>query len=190
MEEDFFETSLKNRLIIAGIEEISTHGIADFSLRRVAARCEASCAAPYRHFKNREEFIREIIAYIHSRFELLSNKITELYRGDTPRMLVELCVAYIRFLTANANYRAALSASGEQLGGGGAFLSAPLEAYCREAGIDPASAGRLSYTLHAVIYGTVSMLECGELSNDEASFKLIRETIASLLNGTGAPLTI
>ncbi|MBQ8174088.1 MAG: TetR/AcrR family transcriptional regulator [Clostridia bacterium] len=181
MEEEFTGETLKNRLIIAGIEEISTYGISHFSLRRVAARCDASCAAPYRHFKNREEFIREIIAYIHSRWHLLSDKITSLYASDTRRMLVELCVAYIRFLTANANYRAALSASGEQ-GGESSFLAAPIDTFCREAGADRARAERLFYSLHALIYGTVSMLSYGELKNDEASFKLIRETVGSLLD--------
>ena len=181
MEDEIFGESLKNRLIIAGIEEISTRGIADFSLRRVAARCEASCAAPYRHFKNREEFLRAIVSYIHSQFRLLSDKITALYAADTRRQLTELCVAYIRFLTANANYRAALSASDEQLGGESAFLREPLENFCRETGASEATHARLSYSLPALIYGTVSMLECGEMENSEASFKLIRETIGSLL---------
>lgn len=182
MEEEYFEESLKNRLIMAGIEEISTHGAADFSLRRVAARCEASCAAPYRHFKNREDFIREIIAFIHSRFHLLSDKIARLYAADPHRALTELCIAYIRFLTANANYRAALSASGEQLGGSSDFLSAPFDALCRERQLDAAARARLTFSLHAIMYGTVSMLECGELENTEETFCLIRETIESLID--------
>ena len=181
MEEEFSIESLKTRLIIAGIEEISTHGVADFSLRRVAARCDASCAAPYRHFKNREDFIRAIIAYIHSKWHLLSDKITRLYAGDARRTLVELCVSYIRFLAANANYRAALSASGEPFGSS-AFLSEPLDALCRERGLDEAARARLLYSLHAVMYGTVSMLDCGELENSEASFTMIRETVGDLLH--------
>ena len=48
---------LKEKLLTAGIDEIMTHGMGDFSLRRVAAACGASCAAPYKHFKNKEEFI-------------------------------------------------------------------------------------------------------------------------------------
>ena len=179
MEEEFLGESLKNRLIIAGIEEISTHGVAHFSLRRVAARCDASCAAPYRHFKNREEFIREIIAYIHSRWHLLSDKITDLYAADTRRQLTELCVAYIRFLTANANYRAALSASGE--GNDASFLTAPIETFCREVGADDTRRARLTFSLHALIYGTVSMLSCGELANTEDSFRTVREAVGDLL---------
>ena len=43
---------LKEKLLTAGIDEILIHGMGDFSLRRVAAACGASCAAPYKHFKN------------------------------------------------------------------------------------------------------------------------------------------
>ena len=41
--------TLRDRLLIAGTNEIGLHGIADFSLRRVAASCNTSCAAPYRN---------------------------------------------------------------------------------------------------------------------------------------------
>ena len=49
--------ALKEKLLAAGIDEIALHGVSGFSLRRVAAACGASCAAPYKHFKNKEEFI-------------------------------------------------------------------------------------------------------------------------------------
>ena len=55
---------LKEKLLSAGIDEIAAHGVRDFSLRRVAAACGASCAAPYKHFKNKEEFLRATIEYI------------------------------------------------------------------------------------------------------------------------------
>ena len=50
----YSDESIRERLIIAGIKEIELHGFNDFSLRRVAAACEVSCAAPYRHYKNKD----------------------------------------------------------------------------------------------------------------------------------------
>ena len=47
---------------------------------------------------------------------------------------------------------------------------------------DEAARARLLYSLHAVMYGTVSMLDCGELENSEASFTMIRETVGDLLH--------
>ena len=103
--------TLRDRLLIAGTNEIGLHGIADFSLRRVAASCNTSCAAPYRHFKNKEEFILEIIRYINRQWELLRDQILSLFEGDIRKQLIEVCVAYIRFWVANPNYRSVLAAS-------------------------------------------------------------------------------
>lgn len=66
---------LKEKLLTAGIDEILTHGMGDFSLRRVAASCGASCAAPYKHFKNKEEFIRATIAFIEEKWNHLADQI-------------------------------------------------------------------------------------------------------------------
>ncbi len=172
---------LRDRLIIAGIEEISLHGVNDFSLRRVASRCDASCAAPYKHFKNREEFIRAIVGYINSQWSLLSESVLRLYEGDTRRQLVELCVAYIRFLAANANYRAALTASGGSELEGSDFSSL-LERYCEENLIPARDRPRRLYAVKALMFGTVSMLSSGELSSNGETFDRVRITLLSLLN--------
>ena len=57
MDEERGSDSVREQLIIAGIAELENHGIADFSLRRVASVCNISCAAPYKHFKNKEMLI-------------------------------------------------------------------------------------------------------------------------------------
>ncbi|MBQ8859513.1 MAG: TetR/AcrR family transcriptional regulator [Clostridia bacterium] len=180
MKEEFTEGGLRNRLIIAGIEEISLYGIKDFSLRRVAMRCDASCAAPYRHFKNREDFIREIVSYINRQWELLCDSVISLFEGDVCRQLTELSVAYIRFLAANANYRAALSASGEMGFETPAFASLLAE-YCKSKGMGDEEHARRLYAVKALIFGTVSMLGCGELQNEDATFEQVRATVRALL---------
>ena len=45
--------NMRQLLIEAGIEEINRSGVTDFSVRRVAMECGVSCAAPYKHFKDR-----------------------------------------------------------------------------------------------------------------------------------------
>lgn len=109
MDDNYLSRDLRSRLITAGISEIEAHGVADFSLRRVAAACSASCAAPYRHFENKSTFILEIIKYINSRWELLQEQITEIYSGDNARLAVELSMALIRFRLANPEFRAVLT---------------------------------------------------------------------------------
>lgn len=168
------QDSLRERLICAGIEEIAAHGLNGFSLRRVAAACQVSCAAPYRHFSNREDFIRATVAYINSQWGLLRDNIMRLYRDDPRRQLTELCLAYIRFLVANHNYRSVLVASGEQWDEDERI--AALLSLCTEGEGAEEQARRL-YAIRALIYGTVAMLESGELPNNDASFAMIRKTI-------------
>ena len=52
--------NLKHDLIEAGIEIIAKEGEKSLSLRKVAASCNVSQAAPYAHFKNKEELIKEL----------------------------------------------------------------------------------------------------------------------------------
>ena len=44
-------------LLLAGIEEIEKNGIQNLSMRKLAARCGISCAAPYKHFKDKEQML-------------------------------------------------------------------------------------------------------------------------------------
>ena len=46
------EASMRERLILAGIQEIDARGIQKFSMRQVANACGVSCAAPYQHFQD------------------------------------------------------------------------------------------------------------------------------------------
>ena len=75
MEEFFSNETVKERLIIAGLTELETHGVSDFSLRRVASLCNVSCAAPYKHFENKERFISEILNFVDNQWLILYNQI-------------------------------------------------------------------------------------------------------------------
>ena len=51
----YHHKDLRNALIETGIQLVSTEGVNAFSLRKVAAACGVSHAAPYSHFQNKEE---------------------------------------------------------------------------------------------------------------------------------------
>lgn len=104
MKNNYIDDGIRERLIISGIKEIEKHGLNDFSLRRVASACDVSCAAPYRHYKNKDELILEIIKYINSRFELIVEQVTSVYKGDIRRQILEIAVMSVRFLVGNGNY--------------------------------------------------------------------------------------
>ena len=61
-------SGLREALILAGIHEINANGVASFSIRRVADACGVSCAAPYRHFESKRDFIAAIIDYVNDQW--------------------------------------------------------------------------------------------------------------------------
>ena len=170
MENDFIEKNVRTRLIVAGINELEERGIRDFSLRRVALRAEVSCAAPYRHFKDKDEFISEIIKYISSKWMLLCHEVEKVFSSDKRRLIIELAVANLRFWLANANYRTVLMTVSTSSGGVLSDFDSPLinsvREWCAEAGED---AETKIFTVRALLYGAVMMTSSDALRSEVPS---------------------
>ena len=64
----YHHKDLRNALIETGIQLVSTEGVNAFSLRKVAAACGVSHAAPYSHFQNKEELLEAMQLFITDRF--------------------------------------------------------------------------------------------------------------------------
>lgn len=163
MEESYIESSVRTRLIIAGIGELEERGTKDFSLRRAALRAQVSCAAPYRHFRDKEEFLSEIIKYIASRLALLCREIEKAFGDDLRRKIIELAVLNLRFWIANPNYRSvfmSLSSSGANtLSDFDGALMSKIDEYC--AGTE-LNAELKKYTARALIYGSLTLADGGD----------------------------
>ncbi len=181
MEDEFFSDTLKDKLIIAGANEISQYGMTNFSLRRVAAACNISCAAPYKHFKNKEELILEIIRYINRQWELLRDQVLKIFDGDIRKQIVEVCLAYVRFWIANPNYRSLLlTAEASETPKNHASVEGLIRSL---ADGDNDEVQRKIYAVKAIIYGMTAMMENGELRNEPKTYEYIRVTIERELNG-------
>ena len=182
MEEHFQPEALREALIIAGLKEIEVHGLTDFSLRRVATACGVSCAAPYRHFKGKGELILAIIAYVNDKWSLLQHHITDAFKGDTRRCLIEMCVANIRFWTANPHFRSILLMDSRELDRDQLFEKSRINKtteglisdFCRERGLSEEETKMKSIAIRAIIYGTTHMLSGGDIENSPESIKTVR----------------
>ena len=175
MEDEFFSDTVRDRLIVAGADEISQYGMNNFSLRRVASACNISCAAPYKHFKNKEDFILEIIRYINRQWELLYEQILTLFEDDSLRKLTEVCVAYVRFWVANPNYRSVLAVSEQEPTS--VSIDGMIRKYCTDKGADDYEAERTVIAIKALVYGVTVMIESGELENTPKTYEYIRATL-------------
>lgn len=97
--------NLREELIRAGIDEINIHGANGFSIRRIATACGVSSAAPYKHFKDKREFIAAVIDYVNNQWADEQDRVLAQC-GDHPReQMVSVAVAYVRFLMEKPYYR-------------------------------------------------------------------------------------
>lgn len=180
MDSDLGTLSVREQLITAGIEELEAHGIADFSLRRVASACNVSCAAPYKHFESKEQLIEGIFEYIGTQLDFLLEQVAEIYKDDPKKRLVESGIAYIRFCLANPHFRAIMILSEDTLPLKNTVK--PLLMECLPH-ISPRERTRRELLIRSLIYGGAVMLECGELPQNESSVSDIRQSLMRTIEG-------
>ena len=97
--------NLREELILAGIDEINTYGANNFSVRRVAQACHVSSAAPYKHFKDKKEFISAIIDYVNDQWAIAQDDALRNCEQDVKTLMVEAAVRYLQFLMEHPFYR-------------------------------------------------------------------------------------
>ncbi len=176
--------SARERLILSGIAEIEKNGLQDFSIRRVAEACGVSCAAPYKHFKNRQEFVEAIIEYVYERWGEQRERLAAEAPEDKRRQLVKISVGFVRFLHENPSFRSIIMLRDSDAEGGAPMLLRLTEGsreivrqYCAEVGMAPEVRRRKVFVVRSLIYGAALMLDSGELPDDEAGFAMAEAMI-------------
>lgn len=94
---------LRRSLIEMGIEVIKQEGEEALSLRKVAAKCGVSNAAPYAHFKNKNEFLAAIQQHIMYLFTTSLEEVYEEYK-HTDSLLLMIGKSYVMFFFQNPFY--------------------------------------------------------------------------------------
>ena len=100
--------NLREELIRAGIDEINVHGANGFSFRRVAEACHVSSAAPYKHFKDKKEFITAIIDYVNEQWAIVQEEVLSKCPPDPRSQMVSVATEYVRFMMEKPHYRQTL----------------------------------------------------------------------------------
>ncbi len=171
MEENQTIDNVRNRLILSGLSELDRHGVRDFSLRRVAIAAGVSCAAPYRHFKDKSELIEAIISYVLDGWSLLTAQLSEIFADDTRSLIAELAVSGLRFWIANGNFRTVLmTLDGESPSVLSSFdtpITDAVKKYAMEQGRDDGDL--LAFRIMSMLYGAVLMVDGGFESAENAA---------------------
>lgn len=101
--EQYHHGDLRRSLIEKGLEMINQEGEEKLSLRKVAMKCGVSNAAPYAHFKSKDEFIVAIQQHIMDSFTDSLEKTAEQYK-DSDSLLPMLGKSYVMFFYKNPLY--------------------------------------------------------------------------------------
>ena len=101
--EQYHHGDLRRSLIEKGLEIIHQEGEEKLSLRKVAMKCGVSNAAPYAHFKSKDEFIVAIQQHIMDLFTNSLEKTAEQYK-DSDSLLLMLGKSYVMFFYKNPLY--------------------------------------------------------------------------------------
>ena len=109
-------SAIRERLIEAGIRELEMNGAHGFSLRRVAQVCGVSCAAPYKHFKDKRALIEAIAERLNSEWFNRQEEALSRLSGDVGAQLRAICKEYLRFLCENPNFCSLLTLQDEASG--------------------------------------------------------------------------
>lgn len=102
-EKPYHHGNLKTTLIEVGIVIVNEEGTIGFSLRKVAARCGVSHAAPYSHFKDKEELLEAMKSYVTEKFTNVLNNTIQQSSNQT-ELIIQLGKAYVLFFVDNPNY--------------------------------------------------------------------------------------
>lgn len=179
------QRNLRQDLILAGIEEINNHGATEFSVRRVAQACGVSSAAPYKHFKDKKEFISAIIDYVNEQWAVAQEEVLAACGDDIRRQIVEVAVAYVQFLMEKPYYRQILMLKnadfdnlfhrkrGELNSRTQQIMAQIKESY----GLTDEVWRRKVLMIRSLLFGAVFMFDSGEFAYSDAALEDLRYII-------------
>lgn len=170
----------RDKFIFAAIGELGQHGISDFSMRRVSLACGVSNAAPYKHFKGKNDLILEVYRYVNREWMSVAEKI---YFTDAPlrQKIRDISVAYVRFLCSNPAYQQLMSFSDsfmtpEQAAEKGKISKYSAELvrqYCVCMEMPDEIAERKIYVVRSLIFGAVLLCRNGSMTPDETTYAMV-----------------
>lgn len=103
MADSYHHGNLRQALIDAGLKLINQNGEESLSLRKVAAECNVSHAAPYAHFKDKEELIDAIKNNVTDRFmKELESSIAGKTTAD--EAIIAMGRTYVTFFHKHPDY--------------------------------------------------------------------------------------
>jgi AcrR family transcriptional regulator len=184
---------LKNALIKAGMEILSSEGVSGLSLRKVAQKAGVSHAAPYAHFEDKQALIAAISTEGYRKLLDHLDAILVQYPNDPKSQLVEAAWAYICFAqTDPAHFRVTFSSAVEheknyptlvEMTGKTFSRVVQIVGACQAAGLlSPGPADVMAISVWSMVHGFTSLLIEGQISHKQLERMTVREMLLFTLD--------
>ncbi len=181
----------KEKFLKAAVKELEEHGVADFSIRRVAKKCGLSCAAPYKHFESKNDLLLEVMRYIGKKWKnVLDSTIEEHKYEPVKDQLVAICMAYVAFLCTYPEYQTILYMNDkcfepELLAEKSKLSEITVELinkFCLLSNVDEETTKRKYFIIRSILFGGALIINSGAATFNSSSMDMIRESIVKELN--------
>jgi AcrR family transcriptional regulator len=172
----------REQLIRAGLQELNEYGIQNFSTRRVAKRCGVSCATPYKHFKDTQEFIAAILDDINRQYNERQKKTLEKYAHcDSRTQLLQVSLDYLRFLTEYPELRRVIMQNFKDCDPAFRSLRGQLSyqlykvvaRYCRDVNMPDDVRKRKTFLVRSILYGAALFFDNGEMEYNQENMDMV-----------------
>lgn len=184
MGQPFGTMDTRTRLILYGLRYMAENGTDNISLRKIAAECGVSCAAPYKHFEDKDDFIAAIIQYVADKWTEIANGIINEYPDDMRKQLVEISMAYIDFLVKYPYFCSVIMAGFERKNDEieaqkkiSPVSSSIIKEYIKKYNIDEKTCMERMFLIRSMIYGAALMIDNGQLEYNDAIKEMIRNLL-------------
>ena len=193
MKKNYHHGNLKEALILTGIEQIRTEGIHSFSLRKVAAKCGVSYAAPKNHFSDKNELIRAMQDHVSLDFTKYL-KSTYINHKNSDTVLIELGKCYVSyfinnphfyslfFQTENKKNTVVLTKSNEIISNFEPFIffSSIATQHLKEKGVDENCISNTIITMWSIVHGLTSLFVFSFFHYDESPIQLTEKLLSNI----------
>lgn len=180
-------SAVRDRLIEAGIKELQAYGVQGFSLRRVAQSCDLSCAAPYKHFKDRQELLQAVAEALNRQWFARQLAAIERLGGDTGTKLRTICKEYLRFLCENPQFCELITQRDENTGkwrlnrlfDQSSLTKKLIVQYAEEHRMTEQDVYCRVYVIRALLYGAAMMNQHDDMRLTDATIEALSSAIDS-----------
>lgn len=179
-------SAVRDRLIQAAIRELEQNGIQGFSLRRVAQACGVSCAAPYKHFKDRQALLEAVADALNRDWFARQADALRSLEGNVGAQLRVICSEYLHFLCDTPHFCALITQRDETTGkwhlshlfDQSSLTKQLISRFAREYHLTDQEVYANVCAIRAVLYGAAMMNQHDDMRPDESA----REALYSMID--------